>query len=251
MYDDESNTNFQNVRGMDTLEVELGFYVKDQWGHISDTLIGTFKPLYEIQLDRTKWKALRLDTDIPEESYTQRFEKGFDGNIETARSQAFSTVLSSEENYSPLHYTMDMGEKNLYSRFKLYATTWNGYSRGGMHFFELYGTNDQNLIDRETNGAWVWSNGDNPHETGNWREEGMDGWEKIGDFEVIKASGLPGLQKINDIDRPFSEGGMEFLIPGGTPPYRYIRIRQIENWDTENKTVTYSEIEFFGAPVNN
>jgi hypothetical protein len=251
VYDDVSNTNFQNVRGMDTLQVELGFYVKDQWGNISDTLIGEFKPLYEIQLDRTKWKALRLDTDIPEEQSSQRFEKAFDGDITKSRSNAFSTVLNKEEQYSPLHYTMDMGEINLYSRFKIYATEWNGYSRGGMHFFEMYGTNDQSLIDRETNGAWEWSNGDNPHETGNWREEGMDGWELIGEFEVLKASGLPGIEKINAIDRPFSEGGMEFLMPGGTPPYRYIRIRQIENWDTVYKEVTYAEIEFFGAPVNN
>lgn len=247
-YDDASNLNFQNIRGMDTLQVELGFYVKDQWGHISDTLMGTFKPLYEIQLDRTKWSALRLDTDMRQLSNSQRFEKAFDGDRTKARSVAFSTTSDSELTYSPLHWTMDMGEENLYSRFIIYATIWNGYARGGMRYFEIYGTNDQNLIDRETNGAYVWPNGDDPDVTGNWREEGMDGWNLIGEFEFIKPSGLEGTVRA-DGDKEFSEAGLDFAMPGGTPSYRYLRFRQIKNWDTESKFASYAEIEFFGAPI--
>ncbi|MDO7174020.1 DUF4959 domain-containing protein [Mariniflexile sp. AS56] len=249
VYDDASNLRYQNVRGMDTLAVELGFYVKDQWGHISDTLIGIFKPLYEIQLDRKKWKALRLDTDIPQESNGQRFERAFDGDITKSRGSAFNTTNDAEFSYSPLHWTLDMGEENLYSRFIIYATEWVDYNRGAMRVFEIYGTNDQSLIDRETNGAYVWPNDDNPHETGNWREEGMDGWELIGEFEAVKPSGLPGIER-GPGDRDFAEGGMNFNMPGGSKSYRYLRIRQVENWETQIEWVTFAEIEFFGAPVN-
>jgi len=135
---------------------------------------------------------------------------------------------------------------------------YDAFKLGGMRIFELWGTNDQSLIDRENAGAYDWTGDEDPNISGIWKEYGMepspDGeWELIGSFEVIKPSGLPGTaytQDCNTCDRDIIErDGSEFNIPPGTPPYRYIRLRTIELWETALKYSNWSEIEFFGAPI--
>jgi hypothetical protein len=253
VYDDSSNETYENIRGLDTINVKLGFFVSDKWGNISDTLVGDFKPLYEIQLDRDNWTALQLDTNIEPNSTSLKADKTIDGNIKQARWNAFSTTQNTDKNYIPHHITYDLGNKNLYSRFIYYPTWYDAFKLGGIKVFELYGTNDQSLIDRELPGTYVWPDNDDPNITGNWREEGMDGWDLIGSFEVPKASGLPGTQytqNCNECDREIAERGVEFNIPQGTSPYRYVRFRTIELWESALKYSSFSEIEFYGSPID-
>jgi len=247
---DDFTTFSTNVRGMEPVEVQLGFFVRDEFGNISDTLIETFKPLYEIQLDKKKWKALALDTDVRASTRHKRgLKNGFDrllSDVQNYKSGYISSQVT-KEGYLPHHQTYDLGEENLISRFICHPVKNMGYKQAGWKKMEIYGTNDQSLIDRETNGVWTWSNGDDPYETGNWREEGMDGWDYIGEFETIKPSGLPGTQ-IENTDTEFAHQGFAFNVPPNAS-YRYVRFRTVEMW----ANVLYSgwaEMTLFGAPTN-
>ncbi|WP_298239017.1 DUF4959 domain-containing protein [uncultured Algibacter sp.] len=261
VYDDANIIDSKyNVRGMDTVDVELGFYVKDRWGNQSDTLRGVFKPLFEVLIDHNNITPLELDTDIPTETNYRNgnynIQKVADGKWgeeqpkwTTQNYHSEIADLESEEglNYFPMHITLDLSVETLLSRIIFHSTFFDQYKQGGIKRFELYGTNDQSLIDRETNGAYIWPDGDDPNITGNWREEGMDGWQYIGEFETTKLSGLPG-NAVAAGDREWArENPFEFNIDPGTS-YRYIRFRPIELWEDGLKYMSMAEIQFFGAP---
>ncbi|MFV0565764.1 MAG: DUF4959 domain-containing protein [Flavobacteriaceae bacterium] len=247
VYEDFSDYK-ENVRGMDTITQTLGFFVKDNYGNISDTLYGDYKPLYEIELDKSLWTALRLDTDIPQFANARRVEKGWDGNTDQNWSSAYvSTFNSGSKEYLPHHQTIDFGVNSRVSRFIMHGVKNWGYERTGIKTFEIYGTNNETLIQRESNGAYVWPDGDDPNVTDNWREEGLDGWDLISEFEIIKPSGLPGTD-IADGDNDYTNAGVEYNFPPGTDSYRYYRIRTTEVWDSSSKHSGWAELTFFGDP---
>jgi hypothetical protein len=246
-YDEHINFAY-NVRNLEAEEQTLGFFVRDEFGNVSDTLVGTFKPLFETELDKTQWRALALDTDIPVS--TERggisLEKAFDGEILKIWTLNYLSTRISGQAYLPHHQTYDLGEENLLSRFIMHPVRNWAYREGGVKTLELYGTNDQSLIDREYNGSWVWTN---PSRNS---EEGLDGWTYLGEFEFIKPSGLPGTQVEggrNGSDNTFAHGGFEFNMPPNTPSVRYLRVRVTETWDN-TAYASYSEITLFGAPTN-
>ncbi len=192
----------ENVRGLDTITQTLGFFVKDKYGNISDTLYGDFKPLFEVELDKSKWTALKLETDIPEHAKARSVEKGFDGITEQNYAKAYVSKFNNVQEYLPHHQTLDFGVNSRVSRFVIHAVKNWGYQRTGIKLMEIYGTNDEALITRETGGNYVWPDGDDPNVTGNWREEGLDGWERIGEFEITKPSGLPGTETTDEDTKP-------------------------------------------------
>ncbi|MBJ6369605.1 DUF4959 domain-containing protein [Snuella sedimenti] len=246
VYEDYTDYS-ENVRGLDSITQTLGFFVKDKYKNVSDTIFGTFKPLYEQELDKALWTALRLDTDIPQHANARRVEKGFDGILHQNYARGYVSTFRSELHYLPHHQTIDFGVKAKISRFIIYSVEYWGYKRTGIKKLELYGTNDEALIDRERNGAYVWPNGDDPNDTGNWREEGLDGWNYIDEFEIIKPSGLPGIE-VTQEDDDYAQDGIEFNFPPGIPAYRYYRFRSVELWDSGSKHSGWSEITFFGQP---
>ncbi|WP_299551488.1 DUF5000 domain-containing lipoprotein [Seonamhaeicola sp.] len=252
IYDDFTTFN-ANSRGLEPIETELGVFVRDEYGNVSDTLVGLYTPLFEIELDKSDWKVANLDTDVPFSTRNSgvSYEKGFDG----ITFQRFNTGYVSQQNasssyklYLPHHLTYDLGETNLLSRF-IYTPIDNwSYKQGGIKVLEVWGTNDQSLIDREFNGAYVWPDGDDPNVTNNWREEGMDGWTLLGTFETTKPSGLPGTQ-VAAGDNEFGELGFEFNFPPNTPPVRWVRWRSKEVWDNTLYSA-WAEMTLFGAPTD-
>lgn len=257
IYDDNTKPETSySVRGLDTLEVELRFFVRDEFDHVSDTLVGTYKPLFEIEIDHRNITPLELDTDAltnPGSGYDiKKIADGVLGNQRLNTVQHYHSIKDTDLSYFPLHITVDLSVETALSRFNLNSTYWDQYKNGGIKRFELYGTNDQSLIDRETNGSYVWPDNDDPNITGNWREEGMDGWELIGEYETWKPSGLPGTQVVSnadgDTDRNFArENGFEFQMPGGTS-YRYIRLRATELWADGLEYISIGELRFWGGP---
>ncbi len=237
----------ENVRGLEAITQTLGFFVKDKYGNVSDTLFGDFKPLFEVELDKSLWKALKLDTDILEHVNARRVEKGFDGITNQNYANAYVSKFNNVREYLPHHQTIDFGVNSRVSRFIIYSVKNWGYERTGIKLMEIYGTNDETLITRESNGNYVWPNGDDPNVTNNWREEGLDGWELIGEFEIAKPSGLPGTEATTE-DKTYANEGIEFNFPPGSNPYRYYRIRTVEVWDSSSEHSGWAEITFFGDP---
>src|SRR3546814_17621944 len=50
-------------RSYDTLARQFAVYVQDRWGNRSDTLVKDIRPIFEKQLDRTKFNVYPLPTD--------------------------------------------------------------------------------------------------------------------------------------------------------------------------------------------
>lgn len=209
-----------SVRGYDTIPAQFGVYVRDRWNNISDTLTGTFKPLYESLIDKTPFRALKLPTDVWQAhsgAPSLVIEKVWNNNISDT-DDCFHTTPNSG---MPQHFSFDMGKTVKLSRFKLFQRSRTVWAAGNTKVFELWGSN-------------------NPSPDGSW-----DNWTKIDTFTSVKPSGLPvGTNSSEDI--ALTKIGEDFDVPITTPPYRYYRWNTTETWGN----VTYisiAELTFWGA----
>jgi hypothetical protein len=194
----------------------------------------------------------------------------------------------------PHHFTFDMGAEALLSRFKIWARSDNGaYTGHSPRFFELWATDapkeiedfsdlaafekyyrttyvvqknpanyaDNNNADNQTKAdpRCVNNNYLAPEpEPGihNWQQD----WVKLGDFEIVKPSGLAH-NSSNDADKAlWGSGstnspealetcGFSFPLPESTQKYRYIRlVIKFPNWDNTN-CINLGEVSFYGDDI--
>ena len=66
------------VRGLDAVTTDFGIFVRDRWGHLSDTLYVTETPLYEEQCDKSLFRKMALPTDSYECHSWNEVTKGND-----------------------------------------------------------------------------------------------------------------------------------------------------------------------------
>jgi len=202
---------FLNARGYEAVPRKFAAFIRDRWNNHSDTIYTEATPIFEQQLDKTKFKELRLPTD----TYTPH--NGF-GGITTLWDDKWnggaSTLFHAKPGSGlPQWFTFDLGVTVNLSRFKFYHRLGGGqgagdgaYNGGDPKVFELYGSN-------------------NPPQDGSWL-----GWELIGEFESIKPSGSPtGTVTTEDFQFAVLDGE-DFDIPPGTPKYRYIRWKTNRVW---------------------
>ncbi len=210
-----------SARGFDTIQYVFGVFVRDRWSNLSDTLTGSFKPLFESLIDNSTFAALKQLPGDVWQAHTGAphlvIERAWDGDISTE----FHTSPNSG---SPQSFSIDMGKKVKLSRFKYHQrqnnTRWNA---GNPKYFELWGSNEPSI-----DGSW-------------------DSWAKIGEFESIKPSGLP-LGTVSSEDLAKAIEGEVFDIPISTPAYRYYRWNTVRTW--ANMTyVSIGELTFWGSVV--
>lgn len=184
-----------SIRGLPSKPVVFGVYVKDRWRNISDTLVKELTPLFEEELDKTKFRELRLLGDA---GNTWDLSALWD-NV-TTRYNGFRTA---DNEGLPTHFNIDLGTKAKLSRFR----TWQvhdgrEYSASNARLFELWGSNE-------------------PNPGGSY-----DGWTKMGEYEVKKPSGLPP-GEISNEDIASAAAGDEHKVPIAAPPVRYLRFKII------------------------
>lgn len=202
------------IRSQPSVPRKYGFVVRDRWLHYSDTLFLTLAPLYEAVLDKTKWSTFVLPKDatvLNNGGYTWPYYM-WDGNLHPGWPSVYFTV---ENAAIPQLVTFDMGAQHLLSRLQInpYMEVGNYYYvRGNLKDFEVYGSNSPNMADpvdaTNTPGA---------------------SWTKLSTFHVVKPSGSP-YQTETTADQTAAYNGWQFDVPPGTAAYRYIRIRQLSNW---------------------
>lgn len=205
-----------NVRGYESAERFFEIYVRDIWGNHSDTLKGVFKPLFEEELKEgiKRWNP----SGIPYKAYLETYsiEKMWDGNI--------NTRYLVQTGGFPYSFTFDLGKKLKFSRItqvqmqnaSLYYTSQN------IQYFQLWGTNTPNEV-----------------------TDSFDGWIKLGDFEIIKPSGLP-LGQTTPEDRDLAVKGHELNVDPEAPAVRYIRYVIVRTWSGDQNS-TIAELRFFGS----
>jgi hypothetical protein len=206
-------------RGFDTTKRKFGVFVRDRWDNYSDTLFGTFKPLAEIELDKTRFQEVHLQGDDWQAHGGQKtVSKLWDNQIVFGENNG---MFSSETGYGfPQAFAFDLGVQASLSRFKYYPRCDGKYAYTNQpRLFEIWGSN-------------------NPSSDGSW-----DSWTKLLDCEMIKPSGSPP-GTVTDEDISYCQAGIEFEFPPDTPPVRYIRFKTISVWSGSNISVL--ELTFFG-----
>lgn len=209
-----------NVRGYtDSVQV-FGMSVRDRWGNHTDTLIGTYHPLYEVELDKSKFAVWNPPGLTTSQLGGWGLPNAWNGTI---AGNGFSTGVG---HYAPQDITFDMGQLAKLSRFVINSRDRAQhdliYSYGHFKRFSLWGSPTPNV------------------------NQDTSTWIKIGDFESHKPSGLPvGQVTEEDIETAVIKGE-DYVVDPHVPPVRYIWIRVEETWG--GATPQMMEITFYGDP---
>ncbi|WP_165500439.1 DUF5000 domain-containing lipoprotein [Pedobacter psychroterrae] len=216
---------FLNARGYESAPRKFAAFIRDRWNNHSDTIYTEATPIFEQQLDRTKFKELRLPTD----TYVSHCcGNGMISIWDGAWNNG--TVFHTKPGTGlPQWFTFDLGVTVNLSRFKFYhrlgggqQSTDGAYTGGDPKIFELYGSNS-------------------PPQDGSWAN-----WELISEFESIKPSGSP-VGTVTTEDFQFAVvNGEDFDIPPGTPKYRYIRWKTNRVWGALDHHYI-AELMFWGS----
>jgi hypothetical protein len=214
-YTDLKEGNF-STRGLPSVNTKFGIYIRDRWGNISDTLVTTLKPLFEVKLDRTKMKGVSLPTDAPL-GYSGSITYLFDG--ETGNNGYYHTGDAAK---MPQWFTYDMGVSVKLSRMAWFMRQGFYYNLHNPRKVEIWGTN-------------------NPSPDGSFAN-----WELLAAYEQKKPSGLPNGQ-LSNADNEAAAAGETITFPLNTPQVRYIRFKTVRNW-SDGTYVNFNEIMMWGAP---
>lgn len=212
------------VRGMDTITQRLGFYIQDRFGNSSDTLFQDITPIYEVQLDKSKFRNYVLPGDAPQVTNGARQEYAWDNRLGWPYT-SFTDQTSGGPN--PHTITFDLGVTAKLSL--LWIRPYPELNPEQFFFlttlkrFEVYGSTAPS-----SNGAL-----DNS-------------WHLLNTYEVAKPSGT-AYGKDTDLDRQAGRDGFYFEIPLDAPRVRYLRIRCLENW-AGGTAQSINELTVYGDP---
>lgn len=200
------------VRGLESKLQKFAVFVKDRWGNLSDTLKFELTPVYEVQLDHTKFADIRKKYPIPQVAplppsglpmaeavdYSSSYpmKNLYDGNT--------SSMFHTKQNFDqPLWIPIDLGVNARLSRYKIWQRTGSFYySHGNPHEWEIWGTNTP---------------------------QDVNSWVKLDHQIMIKPSGLPVGQNSNE-DIDVANAGQEYDFPENVPPVRYIAWKAVDCW---------------------
>lgn len=203
-----------NLRGYPSEPREFGFYIRDRWGNMTDTIKNNFLPLFE---EEVKGKFSRWNpTGIPYLVYgSYNIENLWDNNIATFYLQTGIT--------KPHSFTLDMGWNVKFSRIKIWQRQGATlvYATQAARNFQIWGSATPFVSDD------------------------FAGWTKIGDFESYKPSGSP-LGTVTTDDLNYAIAGQDFNVDPSAPPVRYLRFVIQETW-SKDAAVAFGEMKFFGS----
>ena len=210
----------KSVRGMDTVEVNVGTFISDRYGNITDTIYSINKPIFEMQLDDNKFVGLPQSPNYPLlGTWGQDMPVLWDGAI-TPDGNVFYIVGSLPNPY----FTIDLGVTAKLSRFKFWSRQLWAFKLHSPKHFEIWGTNDPSAI-----------------KVDNW-----DGWYKMMDQEAYRPSGLDAGEEPTSDDLVYAAAGEEYEFDIENTPVRYIRFRCTETWSGSNN-LNLAEIRFWGV----
>lgn len=220
--------NYRGVDGLDPEEHEFAMYIRDRWGNLSDTVVGSVTPWFEEFIPKSTWNAYTLPGDIEPVNSGYPTTRIWDENYDQDGFHGIETAML------PHNITWDLGKTVKLSRLKYWPRKhaddrWN---RGHAKVFEIWGSTS-------------------PNPTG----ELDDSWIPLGRFESLKPSGTG--PQITQEDIAFADEGIEFefavsdFAPDPFVPIRYIRFRTVNTYANASfSTVHILELSFWGELID-
>lgn len=208
------------ARGFESKPQKFAVFIRDRWNNKSDTLVKTLTPKFEIEIPKNTFSKLVLPTD-----QTELADPGY--NIENIWNGLADRRLYASSNASslPQWITIDLGEKVLLSRFKMWMESNDHcYTGSGLKNFELWGSNS-------------------PDPDGGWTQ-----WTLLGNFTTFKPSGLPLGQKTAEDINYATNLGADFNFDVQPSAVRYLRLKSLETYSSPGQVVIM-EMSFFGQIV--
>jgi hypothetical protein len=219
-----------SVRGLPAVPTTFGVFIKDRWDNTSDTLVKDLTPIFEVELDKSKFEDMTayLPGCPAPYSHSYTMPHMWDDDI---NSMYHTTQNVSDGAGFPLHTCFDLGAKAKLSRMKIWPRqgSW-AYNHGNVKDMEIWGTNQ---------------------DPSTWSPFSFNDWIKLGEYHCYKPSGSPvGTNTEADIE--LSVEGQEVEFPITDPPVRYIMFNVIDSWtDPPNAPGGFAhiaEVTFWGQP---
>lgn len=212
-----------SARGYPSTSKRFGVHIRDRWDNRTDTLEKQLTPVFEKQLDRTKFQEVKLPTDQAA-AYNWNMPYLWDGvivNNTDINKPGFHTNPAAGQ--WPQWFTFSLGVKSKLSRFKYWqrGSSALAFQDRNVRKFEIWGSNT-------------------PGQDGSW-----DSWTKLLDGESIKPSGLP-LGQTSTEDIALVGAGEEFIFPDDAPPVKFIRIKVLQTWGGA-ESFYIMQVAFWGA----
>lgn len=211
------------VRGFESVEREFGVVIRDPWDNKTGTSYKTVLPWYETELNKEKFREIRLPNDAFMGEWGWSMAHIWNGNFVFGDNDM---CHSSENSGWPQSFTFDLGVTVKLSRYKYWQRMQEDYlyQHGNLKKWELYGRTDT----PPANGSW-------------------DGWTKIIECESLKPSGLPPGQ-ISSEDKEYAASGEEFEFSPDVVPVRYIRWKGLETFSGA-QFIHLQEVTFYGQEI--
>ncbi|HEY0273502.1 MAG TPA: DUF4959 domain-containing protein [Chitinophaga sp.] len=218
-----------SVRGYQPQPTRFGVYVSDRYGNVSDTVEATITPAYEAVLDKTKFFNYIMPSDAFI-GYGGLVPFMWDGNTtEDNGANAWQTTIGTSQRL--MQCTFGIGGSYKLTHFLMY---FRDYGYNNPKDFTIFGSNADNPADAVTPG-------------GTAQGTQIGDWIALGNFRVPDPpSGLPQGQT-NAADKAFLNNGIDFNMPTGIPPVKYIRIVVTDTWFGLDYTII-REVTFSGVP---
>ncbi|MBD1426845.1 DUF4998 domain-containing protein [Sphingobacterium arenae] len=226
----ETSTTLDNVELGDTFDYRT-WHRPDSLA--IDTFYTDFKTeeilLIERELDYTRFAAHKLDND-PGDFSSSRVPFLWNGNMEGTSAGSGGWYRTATGSGIPNQVTIDMGVSAKLTRFKFWQRGTVSehtllYANANPKKIELWGT-------------------DNPDPNGDYAN-----WNKLGEYEVVRPSGLSPGQPVTAEDIAAAQEGHEITISMDAPVARFIRIRAMETFENQPHFFL-SNISVFGQVVS-
>lgn len=204
-------------RGLPVQPTVFAVYIRDRWNNRTDTVFKTLTPIFEKELDKTKFREVTFPTDIGGYGNGLVLSNIWDNKINADNSMWHSKGDAG----MPMHISFDLGVTAKISRFVL-------WERPGPYLF-----NHGNPKRYE-----VWGS-TNPPSDGSYTN-----WVLLKSCVSVKPSGQsPGINSTADVAA--GARGEEFNVPLTAPSVRYIRVKILENW-IGGLQAHIAEMSFYG-----
>lgn len=209
------------VRGLADVPTDFAFFFRDTYGNYSDTVYTNLTPLFEEELNKTKFVPLRLSSKFSLHSYGGANMTKLWNNIYNVDNDLYYVNTAPEK----IYFGFDMGVEAKLSRFRLWTRRNYMYQLHHIRTFEIWGTSDpQATVDPD-----------------NWT-----GWVKIMDCESFRPSGAIEGGAPTAEEEQYLLGGEEWEIPLDAPPFRYFRFFIHSTW-SNSRAAFINEITIWGS----